>query len=157
MHIRCVNQYKTGADGGTILGQPMLFEYMDICVLRPAHEREMRSQLVYLLIVKYSLIFFKIQPQYIRLNSLIVAPQWELRTQKLKSHLVRTQSLKVLPLKSGVGQYIAIHATLIARNFFLAYFYPSGPFFLNIIFFYIQSKEIYNAMNVRSSTSLKLM
>ena len=52
----------------------------------------------------------------------------ELRTQKLKSHLVRTQSLNVLPLKSGVGQYIAIHETLIARNFFLAYFYPSGPF-----------------------------
>ena len=52
----------------------------------------------------------------------------ELRTQKLKSHLVRTQSLNVLPLKSGVGQNIAIHATLTARNFFLAYFYPSGPF-----------------------------
>ena len=52
----------------------------------------------------------------------------ELRTQKLKSYLVRTQSLNVLPLKSGVGQNIAIHATLTARNFFLAYFYPSGPF-----------------------------
>ena len=52
----------------------------------------------------------------------------ELWTQKLKSHLVRTQSLNVLPLKSGVGQYIAIHVTLTARNFFLAYFYPSGPF-----------------------------
>ena len=52
----------------------------------------------------------------------------ELRMQKLKSHLVRTQSLNVLPLKPGVGQYIAIHATLTARDFFLAYFYPSGPF-----------------------------
>ena len=52
----------------------------------------------------------------------------ELRTQKLKSHLVRTQSLNVLPLKPGVSQYIAIHATLTARDFFLAYFYPSGPF-----------------------------
>ena len=52
----------------------------------------------------------------------------ELRTQKLKSHLVRTQSLNVLPLKLGVGQYIAIHATLTARDFFLVYFYPSGPF-----------------------------
>ena len=52
----------------------------------------------------------------------------KLRTQKLKSHLVRTQSLNVLPLKPGVGQYIAIHATLTARDFFLAYFYPSGPF-----------------------------
>ena len=36
--------------------------------------------------------------------------------QKLKSHLVRTQSLNVLPLKLSVGQYIAIHATLTARN-----------------------------------------
>ena len=52
----------------------------------------------------------------------------ELRTQKLKSHLVRTQSLNVLSLKPGVGQYIAIHATLTARDFFLAYFYPSSPF-----------------------------
>ena len=52
----------------------------------------------------------------------------ELRTQKLKSHLVRTQSLSVLPLKPGVGQYIAIHATLTARDFFLAYFYPPGSF-----------------------------
>ena len=52
----------------------------------------------------------------------------ELRTQKLKSHLLRTQSLKVLPLKPGVYQYIAIHATLTARDFFLANFYPSGPF-----------------------------
>ncbi len=52
----------------------------------------------------------------------------ELRTQKLKSHLVRTQSLNVLPFKPGVGQHIAIHATLTARDFFLAYFYPSSPF-----------------------------
>ena len=48
--------------------------------------------------------------------------------QKLKSHLGRTQSLNVLPLKPGVGQHIAIHAMLTARNFFLAYFYPSSPF-----------------------------
>ena len=52
----------------------------------------------------------------------------ELRTQKLKSHPMRTQSLNVLPLKPGVGQYIAIHATLTAMDFFLAYFYPFGPF-----------------------------
>ena len=48
--------------------------------------------------------------------------------QKLKSHLLRTQSLSVLPLKPGVGQFVAIHATLTARDFFLAYFYLSGPF-----------------------------
>ena len=39
--------------------------------------------------------------------------------QKLVSHQVRTQSLNVLPLKPGVGQYIAIHATLTAKDFFL--------------------------------------
>ena len=52
----------------------------------------------------------------------------ELQTQKLKSHLMRTQSLNILPLKPGVGQYIAIRAMLTARDFFLTYFYPSGPF-----------------------------
>ena len=52
----------------------------------------------------------------------------ELRTQKLKSRLRRTQSLKVLPLKPGVGQYIAIRAALTARDVFLAIIYPSGPF-----------------------------
>ena len=52
----------------------------------------------------------------------------ELRMQKLKSHLVRTQSLNVLPLWPGVDQFIATHATLTARDFFLAYFYTSGPF-----------------------------
>ena len=42
---------------------------------------------------------------------------------------MRTQSLKALPLKPGVGQYIAMHATLTARDFYLANFYLSGPFF----------------------------
>ena len=46
----------------------------------------------------------------------------------LKSHLVRTQTLKVLRLKAGVGQYIAIHATLTARDLFFTYIYPSGLF-----------------------------
>ena len=32
---------------------------------------------------------------------------------------MRTQSLDVLPLKPGVGQYIAINATLTARDFSL--------------------------------------
>ena len=52
----------------------------------------------------------------------------DLRTQKLKSHLMRTHSLKVLPLKPGVGQYIAMHAAQTATDFFLDNFYPSGPF-----------------------------
>ena len=60
MHVRCDNQYKTGADGENILGQPRLFECMAICVMSPAHESEMRGYLVHVLIVKklISLIFF---------------------------------------------------------------------------------------------------
>ena len=52
MHVRCDNQYKTGADRENILGQPMLFVYTGICVLSPAHESEMKGYLVYVLIVK---------------------------------------------------------------------------------------------------------
>ena len=52
MHVRCDNQYNTGADRGNILGQPMLFECMVICVLGPTHENEMSGYLVYVLIVK---------------------------------------------------------------------------------------------------------
>ena len=59
MHVRCDNQYKTGADRENILGQPMLPESMGICVLSPAHESEMRGYLVYELTVKYLLILFK--------------------------------------------------------------------------------------------------
>ena len=61
MHVRCNNQYQTGADRGNILEQPMLFECMVICVLSPAHESEMRGYLVCVLIVKIlmSLILFK--------------------------------------------------------------------------------------------------
>ena len=58
-HVRCDNQYKTGADRGIILGQLMLFECMGICVLSPAHESEMRGYPVYLLIVKYLLVLFQ--------------------------------------------------------------------------------------------------
>ena len=52
MHVRYDNQYKTGAHRENILGQPMLFECMGICVLSPVHESEMRGYLVYVLIVK---------------------------------------------------------------------------------------------------------
>ena len=52
MHVRCDNQYKTGADRENILGQLTLFECMGICVLSPAHESEMRGYPVYVLIVK---------------------------------------------------------------------------------------------------------
>ena len=53
MHIRCDNQYKTGADRENILGQPVQFVCTGFCVLSPAHESEMRGYLVYVLIVKY--------------------------------------------------------------------------------------------------------
>ena len=66
--------------------------------------------------------------EYLCNRSTVWPRSGELRTQRLKSHLVRTQSLNVLPLKPGVTQYIAIHATLTARDFFLAYFDTSGPF-----------------------------
>ena len=52
-------------------------------------------------------------------------PQWGAADAEIKAHLMRTQSLKVLPLKPGVGQFIAMHAVLTARDFFLANFYPS--------------------------------
>ena len=52
MHVRCDNQYKTGADRKNILGQPMLFECMGICVLSPAHESDIRVYLVYVIMVK---------------------------------------------------------------------------------------------------------
>ena len=53
---RCMSGAITStkrADRGNILGQLMLFECMGICVLNPAHESEMRDDLVYVLIVKY--------------------------------------------------------------------------------------------------------
>ena len=52
IHVRCDNQYKTGADRENIFGQPMLFVCMGICVFSPAHESEMRRYLVYVLIVE---------------------------------------------------------------------------------------------------------
>ena len=59
MHVRCDNQYNTGADRENTSGQPRLFVCMGICVLSPAHESEMRGYLVYVLIVKILLILFK--------------------------------------------------------------------------------------------------
>ena len=61
MHVRCDDQYKTEADMENILGQPLLFVCMGICVLSPAHESETRGYPVYVLIVKklITLILFK--------------------------------------------------------------------------------------------------
>ena len=73
MHVRYNNLYKTGADRGNILGQPILFECVGFCLLSPAYESEMRGYIVSLLIVNISLVdFIQVQPQYIRLDGLIV-------------------------------------------------------------------------------------
>ena len=54
-----ITSTKLEQTGENIFGQPMLVECMDMCVLSPAHESEMRGYLVYVLIVKYLLILFK--------------------------------------------------------------------------------------------------
>ena len=61
MYVRCDNEYRTEADRGNILGQPMLLECMGTCVLSPAHESEMRGYLVLSADCKIliSLILFK--------------------------------------------------------------------------------------------------
>ena len=72
----------------------------------------------------------------------VVSRSGELRTQKLRAYMLRrTRSSKVLPLKPGVGQYRAMHATPAARDFLLAHFYPSGPF--TCIFFPKKSPEFF--------------
>ena len=55
-------------------------------------------------------------------------PQWGAADAEIKVPSGENTELKRSPLKPGVGQHIATHATLTARDFFLAYFYPSGPF-----------------------------
>ena len=71
----------------------------------------------------------KISTMIFFLSLLLLSSHWGAADAEIKVPSVeRTQSLKVLPLKPGVGQYIVIHATLTARDFFLANFYPSGPF-----------------------------
>ena len=45
--------------------------------------------------------------------------QWDTADAEIKTHLVRTQSSKILSIKSGVGQNISMHASPTARDFFL--------------------------------------
>ena len=54
--------------------------------------------------------------------------QWGAADTEIKVPSNENTDLKVLPLKPGVGQYIAMHTTLTARDFFLAIFYLSGQF-----------------------------
>ena len=74
-------------------------------------------------VVNYFEILFGIYQSFAPL-----LPQWGAADAGIKVPSVENTELKVLPLKPGVGQYIAIHATLTARDFFLANFYPSSPF-----------------------------
>ena len=59
-------------------------------------------------------------------EQLIYTPGGVLQMQALKTHLLRTQSSKVLLLKPGADPYTAMLATPTARDFFLANFYPSS-------------------------------
>ena len=49
-------------------------------------------------------------------ESLFMTRSGVLRTQKLKTHLLRTHSSKFIPLKPGLGQIIAIHASPTAND-----------------------------------------
>ena len=56
------------------------------------------------------------------------APQWRAADAEIKVPSGENTELKRSPFKPEVRQYTAIHATLTAIDFFLAYFYSSGPF-----------------------------
>ena len=50
-------------------------------------------------------------------------------TARLEQIIAKEQARSnVLPLKPGVGHYVAMHASPTARDFILANFYPPGPF-----------------------------
>ena len=53
----------------------------------------------------------------------LFAPQWEAADAEIKVPSGENTELKRSPFKIWVAQYIAT-----ARDFFLVYFYPSGPF-----------------------------
>ena len=57
-----------------------------------------------------------------------MSPQWGAADAEIKVPSGENTELKRSPLKPRVGQYTAIHVTLTARDFFLAYFFSSGPF-----------------------------
>ena len=55
-------------------------------------------------------------------------PLWGTADAEMKHPSVENPDLKVLPFKPGAGLYIALRATPTTGDFFLAKFYPSGPF-----------------------------
>ena len=54
-------------------------------------------------------------------------PQWGAADAEIKVPSGENTELKRSLFKAWRGRYIAIHATLTARDFFLVYFYTSGP------------------------------
>ena len=70
------------------------------------------------------LVPFQKYPNYHQFLVIVLNPTVGSCKCRNQSHWVRTQSLNILPLKPGVGQYIAMLATLTARDFFLANSYP---------------------------------
>ena len=77
-----------------------------------------------LIIIFFYFFFFFVNMTFIVTRILMVALSFVcprigvLRTQELNTHPLRTQSSKVLPLKPGIGQNIAMHASFTARNVF---------------------------------------
>ena len=63
-----------------------------------------------------------------RCNAVGRRPHWGSAEAEIKVPSVENTELKGSPFKVRRGQYVAIYATLTARDFFLANFYPSGPF-----------------------------
>ena len=57
-------------------------------------------------------------------NSRVTRPPTQ-EAERLPVLREEAEEAVVLPLKPGVGQYVAMHATLTARDFFLANFYLS--------------------------------
>ena len=70
---------------------------------------------------------------YAALNSLSFPCSGRLWMQKLKSRLVRTQTLNVLLVTPGVGQHIAVHATLPATDFLPCLFLPFRSIHLHFV------------------------
>ena len=58
-----------------------------------------------------------------------LSPPWGAADAEIKVASVENTELKDSPFKAwSMSVYIAIHATLTARDFLFAYYYPSGPF-----------------------------
>ena len=60
-------------------------------------------------------------------NSLTVPPQWGAADAKIKVPSGENAELKRSPFKTW-SRSVVMNATLTAKDFFLAYFCPSGPF-----------------------------